>query len=415
MALLRTKCLALLFLPLAAQPPARAQELREPLTLERAQDLGADSNPRVLRAAAAVLTTRGTARTLGALSDPEVWYDFEGEEGVPFGSQRFGLTQVLEFPGKRGLQGRIGSDAVDMEAERLAMVRNQVRAAIAEPFYQVARNDAALRSFATLDTLFVRLLEITRTRYAAGRATYDDVLRVQIERTRVAGAALRARGDRAEQVIVLDVMLGRPVDHAVDVSGDVLRFDSLPGPRAEFVAGRLAESHSLRIARTLTIQRARALALARKANLPDFTFDASLQHDRAQVHATYFSGGIALTLPLWRTRQAGLMQEARGESEEAAIGYREAEARVAGEAARAYEAAAALADEVQLFENRLLPQIEAGLESAIQAYGLGQTEILDVIDLVRTLRETRLEHLGLLADYLASRARLAYAGDLEQE
>ena len=415
MAPFRAKWLTVLFLPLAARPPARAQEPPEPLTLEQAQDLGADSSLRVLRAAAAVLTTRGTARTLGALSDPEVWYDFEGEEGVPYGSQRFGVTQVLEFPGKRRLQSRIGADAVDMEAERLAMVRDQVRAAIAAPFYQVARNDAVLRSFAALDTLFVRLLEITRSRYAAGRATYDDVLRVQIERTRVAASALRVRGDRAEQVIALDVLLGRPVDRPLEVSADALRFDPLPGPRAEFVARRLAQSHSLRIARTLSVQRERALALAGKANLPDFTLDAALQHDRAQVHATYFSGGIALTLPLWRRRQAGLIQEARGESAEAAIGYRETEARVAGEAARAFEAAAALAAEVQLFENRLLPQIEAGLESAIQAYGLGQTEILDVIDLLRTLRETRLEHLSLLADYLAGRARLAFAGDLVQE
>jgi len=409
----RTTCLAIPLLSLAHA--IRAQERDRPLTLERAQAVAADSNPSLVSARHAIPAAQGVARQLGALADPEITWEWEAEDGISFGLQRFGMSQFLEFPGKRQLRGAIGADQVQIERDRSAALEHFVRAAVAQPFYQVAAEDAALDGLATLDSLFARLLDITRTRFAAGEAAYNDVLRIEIERIRLQREIIAARRRRTEQAIALNLVLGRPDDAPVVLASSALQYVPLPGTRADIMARRLADSRTLNAAQLLTTQRARQLSLARKTNLPDFAFDVGVQHVRGPSGGTFSAGGVAVSIPLWRASQQGAVEEASAELDAAGANYRDIEARVAADVATAYEETAALAAEVQLLTSRLLPLTDEALNAGLQAYGLGQVQILDVIDLLRTVREARLEYVTVLADYLASRARLVLAGELVQE
>lgn len=399
-------------------PPAGSQEVPSqeppgPLTLERAQAIAADSAYAVRRARSAVRSATGAALQLGALADPMLEWDVEAEDGTRFGNQTLGLSQFLEFPGKRGLRRAVGEDGIQIRTRTLEALRSRVRGAVAVPFYGVAREDATLRTLTSLDTLLARVADVSRTRFETDQGTYAEVLRVRVERARLAARIADVRRRRAQTVIDLNLLLSRPVESPVRLAEGALAWEPPGGSRARMVEERTASSSTLAAARTDVEQQEKRLSLARKANLPDFDVTAALQRTSTpEVSGTFFAGGLAASIPLWRAGHRGAVEEADALLSEARIRLEESRARVRADVATAYEETVAAAERVRSLEERVLPQLQAALSASVASYGYRSEELLAVLDVVRTAQEVRLEHATALADYLTSLARLRVSGEL---
>jgi cobalt-zinc-cadmium efflux system outer membrane protein len=382
------------------------------LTLAAAQAIAADSNPTVLVARYAISAAHGAKLQGQALSDPALVLDVEGEDGQAFGSQRYGVVQVLEFPGKYGLRGAIGADQVEIQRHLGAVVRAAVQRQVAGPYYRLARETAAGRRLALIDTLLAQLGEITTARYRAGDASYSDVVRIQVERARLRAeiitASQRARDARSD----LDLVLGRPPDSPLSVPDDALTFEPLGENQEQVVEERMSSSHTLRIAELEQSRRSKQLDLAQRSNLPDFEVGAFWQRVPTPGGGDFLSGELSVSVPLWRTRQNGQVEAARAERDAAGIQRVAVRRRVHADILRAYSATESAASRVELYRRQLLPEVEDGVQAAIDAYRYGRVNALEVVDLLRSAEEARLQYLTALQEYLTQRAELALSGEL---
>ena len=74
-------------------------------------------------------------------------------------------------------------------------------------------------------------------------------------------------------------------------------------------------------------------------------------------------------------------------------------------------------NQIELFENALIPQAEQALRSSEAAYSTGMLGVLDLLDSERMLLDVRLGLAQLRSDYLKSLAEMeraigvAFAGD----
>jgi outer membrane protein, heavy metal efflux system len=115
--------------------------------------------------------------------------------------------------------------------------------------------------------------------------------------------------------------------------------------------------------------------------------------------------GFSLPLPLFDRNQGGIL-EASARLTKAELERRAAEVRVSTALADAHQSLVNAADEVSTLHDEVLPAAEQAFQATQEGYRLGKFGLLDVLDIQRTLFETRGRYLEALATYHKAVAEL---------
>jgi outer membrane protein TolC len=226
------------------------------------------------------------------------------------------------------------------------------------------------------------LEQLARTQNEVGKATLQDVLRAQIEQSRLKNDILNLEDSRDPLLAQFKAALGLgPNDPPPPVPA---RFESTPLDLApdKFLDQALAENLRLKAISADVHAAEAAIRLAYKARMPDTSI--GLMAD-AKMNPTLYRPWGTVSIPLWRDKLAAQVAEAQANK-------RAGEARLSAEqvslavdiAERAFvyrEATRNLA----LLQNELLPKQHQSLEVARSAYLGGQVDFLNLTDVEQTL------------------------------
>lgn len=448
---------------LSAQEPdktaiASAQALaRDAGTISQdpVSDLGAilaeaeANNPTILAAEKKADAARARISQAGALPDPTLAV---GVMNFPVADPSLGremmtmarvqLSESFPWPGKRGLREAVArrrADAAGWEVER---VRDEVTADVKATYSRIYFLDRALAVTGRNETLIADFADLTSTRYAVGAGTQPDVLKAQVERTRLADQLVVLRERRVSALARLNALVGRPSDTplpgtelpeavraaALEVGGEELNFAFTPledvladeGPTDRATSERsiptVAEVRRLALESNPAIQAhqqrvaalERAAALAGKAKLPDF--NVSVGYSRRPRFGDFVDFMVAVPLPVFsdRKQDQGVVEHEASLAEHEARHHAmvdelnaEIESLVAGlRRARA---------QLVLLDDGILPQARTSLASATASYRVGEVDFLTLLDAQVTLYRHELDYHRLLADFAADLARLERA------
>jgi outer membrane protein, heavy metal efflux system len=313
--------------------------------------------------------------------------------------------QDIPYPGKLGLrrqvaQAEAGVAALDVERTRLSLVGSVKRA-----YYGLllARGLAALAL--EQHNVLQEMRETARVRYASAVGSQQEMLRTQMEGTRVQALHAQHHAEARARLAQLNALLGRPADTPVDTTASLpLRPETRSA--AEVVAWSEANSPELKAAALATERDERAVVLARLEFKPDFNVQGGLMY-RGSLPPMW-QASVSVALPS-RARASG--------------GLAEAQARVAASKARledvrvrlraTVEQRLALLEAAQQIEatyrDGLLPQGDLAVQSATASVAAGQGSQLGVLASVAALLDDRTDYLRLLATHAAEAARLEEA------
>jgi outer membrane protein TolC len=317
------------------------------------------------------------------------------------------LAQRIPFPGKRTLAGTIAARDADIARRGADTAALEVTTAVTRTYYDLWQVHQNQDIYARDRVIVERLARAAADRYAAGEATQPDVLRAHVAlthiRTMVTTEALALESARAELNTLLsrapESPLGRPED---------------PGPPRLTVDVTALTARALAIRPELAAQRAAvereesALRLARLAYLPDFEASASrfVNHDAHDG----FGAMLSLSIPLAHTQKydAGLA-DARARLAEAQAESRHLEDGIRRDVRLAYLRARTAVEQQDLYERLHLPQAEQTLAASENAYATSQVDFLSLLDSVRTIESTHVEHVRAAADFARAFADLERA------
>jgi cobalt-zinc-cadmium efflux system outer membrane protein len=382
-------------------------------TLEQAVTVALKNNPGVLSALKEAEASLGRRLQLEAIPDPEVLFS---DEGLGLGRRSkvegekeisFGIQQSLEFPGKRALRSRVGKYGERialLEVERAKLV---VGAEVKRAYYKTVLSSKTVSSLEGTLALLDRFIETAAVRYQAGAVPYLDVLRARVEKARAQNELLEARNELRTDKVRLNILMGRRGDDPLElITG--LAFVPPAGDLAAVREEALSTRPSLKIA-GLKLERAIAgLMLSRKNLLPDFS--VGLFSPSLRANAWGFAVGITVPVYWWK-KQKGETIEAAAEKDIEVLSRDSAERRLLARIEEAYSNVTTAAEQVKVFKEKLLGEVESELQLSLTSYGLGKTEALDLLDISRTYRTTQLEYLKALYLYLVSAADLEAAGE----
>ncbi|MCI0406064.1 MAG: hypothetical protein L0209_08340, partial [candidate division Zixibacteria bacterium] len=84
---------------------------------------------------------------------------------------------------------------------------------------------------------------------------------------------------------------------------------------------------------------------------------------------------------------------------------------LSGEIERAYTLVKAAENQLVLFEKSLLKEVDEELKAGINAYQYNQIDALNLLDIYRTSKTTKIEYYKAFSNYLSALADLEVAGE----
>ncbi len=364
-------------------------------------------NPELRLLEARVNTARRQAVVAGK-------YPFNPELGVEEGlERRFGVGQVLEWPGKRTLRAAIANQDVAAADAALVGFRVSLAAETAARFSELlaARKIVELRGREV--EAAARVFKIARRRVAQAFAPVT-------ERSTAAVGAVRARRDLREAEKATDqaraglnALLGREAAAPLNAEGEL----SAPRPAVplERLAALAVERHpDLQVARHEVDKRRLAVSLARRERISDVTVEPFYAIDTGSAGDQKAGVGVKVPLPLWNTGTANVAA-ADAERREAEAALEKTRRDVLAELAKAHAAFVAASEELALYAPELLAELDTELAATERGYESGQLPFLVLLQARRSYFEHRKDYYDALAGAHVAQAALEKAAAVRLE
>jgi len=394
--------------------------LPDPLPLNWCLERAQQTNPSIAVDEAAAAAAAHRVSPAGALEDPRFSYeavnipvgDFDFNS-TPMSGNQLGLKQKLPFPGVLSNREKAARAAASAATEGLADRRLRVAAVVEGRWAELGFAQRALEITDANIDLLRQLTEIAEIKYSVGSGLQQDVLRAQVELTRLLEERLRRmeaiRASESQLAAVLDLSPQTLFPRTGDLG------DESPLPEIAPLLGRLDDTSPLLHALAERVEEAERLHRATELEgYPDFDLGVGY---RIRQHALgdpvagddFVSAGVTIRLPVNRGKWREKTAERAALVRRAEAAYRDGRARLRG-AVRTTFAALERADaEVALLETGLVPQTRQSLDSSRSGYQVDKVDFLSLIDSQVRLLDAELSLVRAVADRRAAFAALESA------
>lgn len=327
----------------------------------------------------------------GVLPNPIL--ELEGETGALTGSSAensmsIGVSQEFLLGGKREKRLRAAEGELEAYrwqlADRERALRGEVQAAFFDLLLARERLDLADRSV----ELNRQLLQVTKDRLAAGDIPELEMNLAKVELTRSEGARIEAERSLLQSRSRLATLMGLEAVEQPDIAPVSAPEKTTARTHAELKQLALGNRPDLK---ALTSEKAKGdaeIALAGSEAVPNLTAGVAVTREATAMEVggiegrdTAYTIGLKLSMPIpvFDRNQAGV-QEARARRSSTESRLAAAARKVEREVETAY-AGLQNADKVlSLYRSDIMPQLEENLTLTREAYSLGETGILAVIE-----------------------------------
>jgi cobalt-zinc-cadmium efflux system outer membrane protein len=385
-------------LVLAAPVPVGAQE--PPLTFRAALDLAIANNLDLAAARRGRAVREAEVQTAGQHPNPDLV--FESTKDTPH--QMLSLDIPFE-PWKRSARLDLAREELSLADADDAAAIQALRRSVRMAFYGLVAAEEGASLATSMLEVASRLREVAQARFEAGAAPRLDVMAADLGLARAKADLELTRSARLSAQAELNGLLNRPPTGPLEVAGDMAGGAPLP-PVDEALARATAGNAELRTAEREVAIEDRRLGLLKAERFPTPVFSLGAVFNAPGEFDVGYRAGLSLVVPLFDRNQgqiAGSLARADQARTRRDALRRSVEARAFAAQARA----GAQRAQVAAYRETLVPTATTIESLAEEAYKLGRSSVLAVLEAQRTLRDAKSEYLASL---LSSQSALA---DLE--
>ena len=396
--------------------PVAADEAPPVESLPRLIDTALAANPELKASDARWRMYREKAAQARTLDDPMLMLKLQnGVVTDPFNfgketmtSKTIGISQQLPFWGKRGLREDVSKEEAESYRWSLEERRVELRRMVKEAWYQLYYLD---RSIAVVDRN-TRILDdfivLAQTRYAVNQGAQTDILKAQVERSKLLEMRITLEQQRKTAQAELNSLLYRPADTPV---GTIPEPDMTPLNLSGKELRKAANDNrpQIRSLQAVVGKGEAELRLARREFYPDFNVSLEyMQRDPAMGGEgdDMYTLGLTFNLPVRRERRHAAVAEAESGiamASEELNGLNNSSDRGISDLLAQLERRRKLAE---LYKTGIIPQAGQALESATINYRVNKVDFMTLLDSQMILFNYEREYYDSLADYQMKLAQL---------
>jgi outer membrane protein TolC len=338
------------------------------------------NQPRVEAAYYAWMAAVERITTARSLPDPQLTFQTDIQNVVQ--SLMPGLMVNLPGPGKLKAGAAVASQESAVRYSVFEASALQAAFDMKKAYYQLYFLAEKIRVNQRTLGLLGDLEKLARAQNAVGKVTLQDVLRAQIERDRLTTDIANLQDSRAPLVAAFGAALGLNPDHPEPPLPRQFESTPLDAGSDRLLAAALAGNPRLRGMEAEVRQAEAAIALARKARVPDFT--VGVQTD-VKASPAIWTPQLGMTLPIWRDKIAAQIAEAQALKHAAAARLSAEQIALAVDFADKMFSYREATRNLELLRDQLLPKARQSLAVARSGYLAGQIDFFNLIDAERTL------------------------------
>ncbi len=378
------------------------------LTLEQALSLSLLHNPMLQDFALSTRVADVNTLRAGLFKNPEL--DIEVENFLGSGPLRrfqqtettFSISQLFELGGKRSKRRALAETEYDLsiwdyEARRMDMIY-----LVATNYIKVLASQARLELATETTKLAEEIYDTVVARVKAGK-----VSPLEQSKSRVELANARLELARVKRALVISkqnlaALWGSVNPLFNNVSGNLFITQKLP--EYSEIQARLKNNPDLARWEAEIERYRKAISLAKAKKIPDVTVMAGARHFADQDDFAAVAG-FSVPLFIFDNKQYGVDEAnlllTQGLQRRQAAGVEIRAALVEN-----YQQLQMSEIEIEAIKKEVLPSAKAALEAAKTAYRLGKIGSLDLLDAQRTLFQTSIQQLEVLASYHLNVAKI---------
>ncbi len=347
----------------------------------------------------------------GAFDDPKFSFNFMNLPSGSLDYDRFNMTQKqilftqkLPFFGKRSLRREVAQKEAEAVGQEYSDNENVLVRKVKETYYDLYFINKAIEITEQNKELTKEFVVIAETKYAVGKGIQQDVLKAQVELSKMINDLIVLQQKKETKVARLNALLYRPQDSPVGELEEVTKADlDLDFEELRDIA---REKSPLLKGLDILIERSRsAYFLARKDYYPDL--NVAFAYGQRESREDFMTALFTINIPLWYKSKQNYR-------------VREAEAQIRLDKERyntmVNEISFLLKDTlaelqrdenlIQLYKTGIIPQAQGSLESAISGYQVDKIDFLTLLDNQITLLKFQIDYYRFTTDYQKKLAEL---------
>ncbi len=380
----------------------------EPLVQE-----AVENNPKILAARERHAGLKEKIPQAGALEDPMLGlgvvslpnnFDFDEEDMT---MKEISISQKFPFPGKRGLSEEVAAKEAEAGASEVDDIANQVARDVKTTFYDLSHVYRAMEVTLRNKSLLEELSKITQTRYSLGQGTQEDIIRIQVEISKMVDDLIMLEQKKKALSAKLNYLLNRPRNSTL---GQPAEFDFRPVAFSiEDLQQQAIEGNPMLKALKQDIAaRGKNIELARREYFPDFSlkFAYGQREDRLDM----YTGMIEVNLPIFfQSKQERKVAEGYTDVRSAQAKYDGAQNEIIYMIADMGSMVQRLERKIELYRTGIIPQSRLQIDTALSAYMVNKADFMTLLDSRMRLYRYELDYHDALTEYEKSLAVLEAA------
>ena len=369
------------------------------------------NNPTIKTADRAINTSRYGPAQASALPDTEVMVQhltvgsprpFAGYSNSDFAYIGFGASQELPYPGKRGLRANVAQHEVAIAGAEKNAIAWDVLTRLKLAYFQLAASQQIISVLENNQQTAEQIEQASEARYRVGAGTQEDVLRAQLQRTRLLNELSMQRRESAQAQVVLKALLNR-VPESSDLLVEPLSVRHLPSSQTLFATLR-EKNPDLQTSAERIFQGQAAVELAKREKKPDFSVQYMWQHTASNFR-DYYMGTFSISLPN-RSRVRARQGEAEAKLVQAQSEKESRLKQLESELGQQLAIAQTSEQQLKVYEDGLIPQSEAALNAGLAGYRAGKQEYQGLLASFADRLQLAIERERTLAEHESAIAQI---------
>jgi len=399
-------CLILVGMTLESlQVIAQENQVQRKYKIDELIGIALENNPSLSSSISNIDIAKGNLRTARAYPNPV--FEISAAKGTSRddGSTKaeFGITvtQPVEWPLKRLYRGKAAEEEIKVSELEKDAVQAELIFTTKQLFYSIlfAKKDLEIAK-ENLD-ISRTLLSIIERRVELGESRELDLIKAKVETLKSERELIRAESNLVAVKAILNRFLGGSLEKNFDVEGE------LRPPSTIFSIDEIGEKvdnfNPQLKAQKIEVKRAEFSILEQKhLVVPDIFL---LGFYDKEIDKTDLGGGIGISIPFWYQNQGGI-QSAKAEERKATSDLKLLEIETGNRLDDEYKNYKIAFEQSKIFSGELLKEAKRSLEIAEFSYEQGETQLLDVLDALRTYRDTIREYYQVLYKFYVSEITL---------
>jgi len=392
------------------QPPIAHDTAILPTPLATLIEEARKNDPAIHVAEQAAKAATFVAPQMSSLPDPQFTVQqfsvgsprpFAGYTNSDFAYIGVGVSQQLPYPGKLKMRGAVADRDAETAKAHIEVVLQDEIETLKTNYFHLAHLQQTLGILQRNAALLEQVEQQAEARYSAGQGNQQDVLKAQLERTKILREVSMHHQRVGEAQAELKRLIRRPQD-SPDIVAEPIAATFLRYTASELLDKVRAQNPNIQENSAMVQRSQSAVELARKEFRPDFGISYMYENTDRKFRE-YYELSFNVNFPRRKPRQAALAQaQANVERSETDLDT-QLQAALA-EVQKQYVMVKTSEEQLLIYRDGLIPQAQAAIQAGLAAYQSNRedfqtlfTSFMDVLNLDLEYQQTILDHETALA------------------